>query len=58
MAIVAERRLLYESERGSKPIKQQGNEGQTLVLLQSRCIRFFSLSSISISAEVYFKLIC
>ena len=51
--IVADRRLLYESERGSKPIKQQEKEGQKLVLVQS-VYYFFSPSSLSIPAEVYF----
>ena len=43
MVFSADRRLLYESERGSKlskPIQHQGKEGQKLVL-QSRCF-FFS----------------
>ena len=37
MVIVADRRLSYVSERGSKAIKAAG---QKLVLVQSRCITF------------------
>ena len=52
-SIVADRRLLYESERGSKPIKQQRKD-------RSGCYRVGALlspPSPSISAEVYFYLI-
>ena len=56
MSIVADRRLLYERESGSKPVKHQGKEGQKLVL-QSSLHYVFSPLSHSTSAEVYFFLI-
>ena len=45
--------FVWERE-GANPIKQQGKGGQKLVLQSAHS--FFSSSSISISAEVYFYL--
>ena len=56
-AIVADRRLLYESERGQNPSSSRARKARTEAGATESVHYFFSPSSLSISAEVYFRLI-